>query len=533
MGADSECDPDVAATFRSERPDEAVGRGNLCHLLPRTVDGRSVRQGLGVSGRWRDLTISPTGETHLDGELISDAVDSFGAAVALVRDAARSAGTPLLVRVADEATGEQTAWFEVDGEGTVSAVHAPQEGDDDHPEAFSPVDLLFTAAASPELDDPVGPGYPRVRSSRGRIGRKALVVCALGVALLAGAVWVGAPMMNAAARGLANPTPNASVVPTVPGVVALPGFETESAWSVRGVGTAAAAASRVIAVSGSTVSLRDARSGDVLATAELVAEQVDVVAGFAAGAPALAAVSDVQALVWVGEAVEPVVIDLTGERWLTTRTGALVVVGADWSFELVTAAGAVPVTSPRPEMVVLGVADRTVVWAGAPHQVVFASPNGTLLREVTLAAPDSAATITPKVGWVRAATASTVVVGWTLPDGSALTGVHSAGTGELLAQIAGTGAGFLSADATTWAVDGYVIDLASSTQTALPEGFIAARFLAGDLYGALATGDDALLSAGESAAKAVKAPTVRPFAIADGTLLTLTNGVLASYPETH
>jgi hypothetical protein len=499
-----------------------------------------------------DLTITHHGETILDGEIVQDETDAFSAAIALAQDAAARADTPLLIRVTDETAGGDPSWLEVDASGAIAPVRAPEETCEEEETATS---APWAAQASPSEPGAAGQGLPDVevlmdaRSSeraeeaperavapaprRRRAGRAVVVgaACALGVAVLAGGVWAGVAWVGAPVAGESEPT--VSAAPAASSVVTLPGFGTDPTWSTDRVSAAAAVEDRVIEISGITAALRDTRSGDVLATADLTGETFAALSGSAFGTAAVAAVSDTQALVWIGTAVEPVPIDLTGGRQLTTRTGTLVVVGTDRSFELVTSNGPVPVSAPRPEMIVLGVADGAVVWAGSPHQVVTASPNGTPLREITLQAPEGAATITPKVGWVRAATGESVVVGWTLPNGTAVTGVHSAATGELLAQIPGAGDGFLSPDGAAWVTDGQLVDLPSSASTALPEGFVASQFLGDILYGAVTSGANALLPPDATTPKTVDAATVRAFAIADTTLLTLTQGVLAAFPSSR
>lgn len=478
---------------------------------------------------WSDLTIRASGETVFDGEAIADPVDPFSAAITIAQGTARSVGMPLLVRVTDEGAGGEPTWIQIDEAGAVSTAAAPADMSD----ALSPAPSISGVIPTDVTEAPQPFAPPRtVSSRRTRFGKPIIVgtVCTLGAVLLAGAVWGGWALMNTATAAASRPVQSVSATPSAASVVTLPGFATDAAWSTRDVEAVAAVANRVITASGATLSVRDARSGSVIATADFAGE-LDLTAGYVEGSPALAATSDTQALVWVGEAVDPVAIDLTGGRRLTTRTGTLMVVGTDRSFEVVTATGTAPVTAPRPEMIVLGIVDGTVLWAGAPHQIVSASPNGTALREITLVAPEASASITPKVGWVRAATGASVVVGWTLPDGSTATGVHSTATGELVAEISGAGDGFLSPDATSWMVDGHLVDLASSSVSKLPDGFVASRFLGDGLYGAIATGEDALLPAGESTAKRVGTLSIRPFAITDKTLLTLTAGVLAAFPE--
>lgn len=149
---------------------------------------------------------------------------------------------------------------------------------------------------------------------------------------------------------------------------------------------------------------------------------------------------------------------------------------------------------------------------------------------MSLTPPADGATVTPKRGWIRAASARTTVIGWTLPDGTTTTGVHSAETGELIVSIPGNGDGVLSPDGTLWAVDGYLVTLDGPGASALPDGFLGSRFLGGALYGALEDGKTALLTIGEEAAETVPASSVQPIAVIDGSLLTLTSGRLAVFP---
>ncbi|MGW9159682.1 hypothetical protein [Microbacterium sp. NPDC055665] len=331
------------------------------------------------------------------------------------------------------------------------------------------------------------------------------------------------------AQGAPTAQPRPSVTPTAAATVTLPGYATAPAWSVRGVDAAAVSRQLVLTAQGSTVQWRAAVDGEVVATAEISGSNVRVLSGFVSGVSAAAAVSDTQALVWVDGAKAPLQLSLGGGRTLEVRAGTLFITGPDRTFWMVTSAGEIPVASPRPEAIVLGVAGDAVVWASAPHRVSVASPNGTVVHDAVLAPPAAGAVITPRTGWVRAVTDTTVVVGWTLPSGTQATSVHALQTGEAVAGFTGAGAGVLSPAGDVWVDAGHLLDLTDSTVTPLPDGFVASRFLGSSLYGATANGTDALLVDG-AAEPVPAAATVRPFATSsDGMLLTLTSGELAAF----
>lgn len=479
------------------------------------------------SPSWVEVVVTRDGVTLLDGEVVG-AVDGFALAIKRLAAAAATSGESVLVRSVDHASGAVPMWFYVDAAGELIVTDNP---------AAAPTDLSSSSSASGRVEsnartvtaaaavEEEGAERGVLSSGSRRRGWILGALVAAAVLVAGGVVWGLTATFTVPA-----PKPSAFVTPTTPPAVTLPGFAVEPAWTASRVSGAAVAGSRVISVSGSTVSVRDATSGNVAATADMSSDSLSVLSGTVGGVPALAAVSDAEALVWVGDRVEPLAVDLSGARWLVTRTGAFVVIGTNYAFEVVTAAGTVPVVSPRPEMVVLGVSGDAVIWAGTPNQVIVAATNGTPVREVSLAPPVESSVITPKVGWVRAATAATVVVGWTLPDGSTITGVHSAETGELQAEIPGGGTGILAPGGNLWVVDGHGVDLDTATNLPLPERFTASEFLGGVLYGALPSGTNAILRSGDAAPVEVDAPTARPIGEANGTLLTLTNSLVAAYP---
>lgn len=496
-----------------------------------------------MTASWVEVVVSVDGATMLDGK----PVEGFGTAIERIAAVAAAGGSPVLVRSEDRSTGMDPMWFLVDAAGQLTVTSAPAEApSDETPEIplsapFTPPSAMTEpspeVAAEREMPDELiaNAGVEGVSAAPAgaraslRVSRRSLLIggaCTVGVLALGGAVWGVTALAGSAA---AAPSPVISVAPAEARVVTLPGFADEPVWTASKTSAAAVSENRVISVSGSTVSVRDAATGEPAAVATIAGDRVAAISGRVAGAPAVAAVSESEALVWVGDAIEPLAVDLSGGRRLVQRAGSLFVAGAGYSFDLVTATGTVPVTSPRPEMIVLGAEGDAVIWAGAPRQVIVASTNGTPVREVTLAAPVEGAAITPKVGWVRAATAATVVVGWTTPGGETTTGVHASETGELVAQIPGPGNGVSGPAGEQWVTDGHLIDLTASTTTPLPDGFTASQFLGDQLYGALLSGRNALYRVGDSAPVEIDAPTERPIGVASGVLLTMTNGVLAAY----
>ncbi|MFB8191324.1 hypothetical protein ACFC14_18555 [Microbacterium sp. NPDC055988] len=331
--------------------------------------------------------------------------------------------------------------------------------------------------------------------------------------------------------GAETPTkPSTVVTPTAAPSVVLPGFAVEAAWSASDVDDAAAAGGRVLTVSGDLAVLRDVATGDVLAEADVAGEDVTVVTAHVGESTALAVSSDTQALVWAGDAVVPVVVDLSGGRQLVTRSGAFFVASADFSFAMVTAEGVVPVAPPRPQMIVLGVSGDQVLWAGAPAQVITASTNGAALNEVALAPPSAGAVVTPKRGWLMVANGSLTVIGWTDTDGGEATAAYSTATGEIRRLIPGTGEGLLSPDRSEWVTGGQRVSLENATATVLPEGFIPSEFLGDALYGALSDGSVAILPEAATSPKTVAAPSERPLAVTANVLLTLSDGRLSAHP---
>jgi hypothetical protein len=387
---------------------------------------------------------------------------------------------------------------------------------------------------------PVAPTSPKPLPPRRRLPRPVFVtmiaivtvscVVAVGSVAVAGVGWgIAASDGNASSAT----TPALPAAPRQPVAITLPGFETDPAWSASDVTAAAVLGDRVITLTEGRATAQDVTTGktsdDVV---EVPGGATGLLEGFVGAERAVTAVSATHALIWVeGQDAPPSLLQFSPGRGLVERTGTLFTAGQDFSFALVTIAnGEVPITAPRPSMIVLGAAGDSVIWASAAGEVLVAAANGTTLSTVKLALPDPGAVITPETGWVRAATSTVTVVGWTLPDGQTLTGVHSTTTGQLLHTIPGAGAGLLSPDRDVWVTNGHQVNLVAGTVTPLPAGFVPARYLGADLYGALSTGSNALLSADASEAVAVEASTVTPHAIADGMLLTLTDGRLSAYP---
>jgi len=388
-----------------------------------------------------------------------------------------------------------------------------------------------------EMEASAAPVRPHAVAPAAGLGRgQTVLLVAAGVCaqllVLGGLAFVGVQLFsNLGAMAGERPAAPASAAPTASSTVTLPGYANVPSWSVADVDAAAASGENVLSVDGNTVELRSLKTGEVRDDAEIAGGHVRTVSGFVGGSRAVAAVSDTEALVWVDGADAPLTVSPSGERSLEVRSGNFVIAGPERTFWLLSAGGEISVAAPHAQSIVIGASGDAVIWASAPHQVTVASPNGTAVSDVTLAPPAPDASITPAKGWVRAATASTIVVGWTLADGTTVTGVHSATTGELTASFPGPGDGELSPDGRLWLADGILVNLTAMSADPLPEGFIGsgATFLGTGLYGASVDGGDALLADGADKATSVSSTTVRPFAASAGMLLTLTDGDLSGF----
>lgn len=492
-----------------------------------------------------EIVTDATGVVHVDGveEDIAAAIDRFSAEAALT-------GSPVLFRTSD--AGADPVCFQVDAQGLVALVNEESETESVSPgedpaqsETSVPVEVTTIPAAENGDDEPtvakeqdpfehvfvsrsstdaaVNPPRSRIPfSSRWLLVGGAVTACVIAAVGIWGATTsVGAPS-----------TPKPVAAPTTAAPVTLPGWSGTSAWSVKGVDAAAAFGRHVIGLSGDKVTVWEASSGREVSTVTLAGEEGKVLAGDVDSFAALAAVSNTQALVWVDGQTTPLTIDLTGGRTLQARTGTFFVAGPDRTFWLVTKEGEVPVTAPSPQMIVLGGGPEQIFWATGAGHVITASPNGTILADAALAAPAEGATVTPKTGWLRAAAPNVTVVGWTLPDGQVVTGIHNTATGALLGTVPGPGTGLLQPGRGEWVTDGVRISLVDGTTSPLPAGFVPQTYLGGDLLGAITGGGDAILGAGKSDPTRVTGSTVRPVAVADmpPVMISLTGGRLAAYP---
>lgn len=494
-----------------------------------------------------EIVTDAQGVVRVDG-----AVEDLEVAIAWFKAEAAAHGSPVLVRTTDQSS--PPLLFEVDADGTMTPVdeqlheatvdeipvgvaeeEAPLVDVDEQSELTPPAPTPALEVGHP-LEEAFGPTSPitdPAPARRALLTRRSVLVAVGIVAAIAvgggAAWWVSSAVAEAPA---AQPTPVSSTA--APAVVTLPGRSTKPAWTQAHVDAAAAFGGHVIGLTGNKVTLWDAGTGKPAGQATLTGTGGRVLAGDVDQFAALAAVSDTQALVWVdGEPVPP--IDLTGGRTLETRSGAFFVTGPDRTFWLVTKTGEVPLTAPGAQLIVLsGAADR-ILWATGAGHVVAASPNGTVLADATLVPPAAGAKVTPQAGWLRVTTPTVAVIGWTLPDGQTVTGIHNTTTGALIGTIPGAGKGLLQPNRTEWVTDGTRVSLVDGKTTPLPAGFIPSAYLGGDLLGAMTDGGDALLKAGEATPTPIPASTVRPVATADpktGTtvLVTLTAGQLAVYP---
>lgn len=488
--------------------------------------------------------------TDDQGVVLVDGVkEDLAAALERFAVEASEAGSPVVIRTTDPVS--PPLLFEVDDSGLLTPVEESAADDvvhidehdsdavDGHPSAEMPPAPATLPDETAELGGPLEEAFgdlapaglpEQYRTPRRSAPSRRWVLAGAGVlaavVLCTGAVW----WVTSSASGSApvTPAPTASTTSTAPGVVTLPGWSTKPAWKVDGVDAAATFGSNVIGVTDGKVTVWEAKKGREISTASLAGTGARVLAGDVDKFAALAAVSDAQALVWVDGQTAPQTIDLSGGRALETRTGSFFVTGPDRTFWLVTEAGEVPLTAPGSQLIVLGGGPEQVMWASGAGHVITASPNGTVLTDAALQAPAEGATVTPKTGWLRASTTAVTVVGWTLPDGQTVTGIHDTKTGALLGTIPGSGKGLLQPNRTSWVADGQRVSLVDGKATPLPTGFIPSAFLGGDLLGAMTDGGDALLPAGESAPVPAPASTVRPVA-ADGVLVTLTGRQLAVF----
>lgn len=496
-----------------------------------------------------EIFTDAAGVVRVDGveEDLAAAVDRFAAEAALT-------GAPVVFRTAD--AGAEPVCFQVDAEGLVTMLdEAPATGSastavDPDPvavEAGIPDGPAVAAAGGSEAPAAAGNHSPLDEappdsSSTGTAaapspmrlpgGVRRWLLIGAGVvaagAIAAGTTWW---ITGAAATPPVAPKPVASsTTPAAP--VTLPGWSRTPAWSAKSIDAAAAFGRHVIGLSGQAATVWEAGTGRKVSTATLGGTGCQVLAGDVETDAALAAVSDSQALVWVDGQSTPLMIDLTGGRTLQTRSGTFFVAGADRSFWMVTKTGEVPVTAPAAQLIVLGGSPGQILWATGAGHVIAASPNGTVLTDAALAAPAAGATVTPKTGWLRAAGPNVTVVGWTLPDGQTVTGIHNTSTGALLGTVPGTGSGMLQPGRGEWVTDGVRISLVDGKTTPLPEGFIPQTYLGGALLGAIASGGDALLEAGKSTPTPVTGSTVHPITATDmpPVLISLTGGQLAAFP---
>jgi len=382
-----------------------------------------------------------------------------------------------------------------------------------------------TASAVPATRSPRKPSWALTLWRNAGKPQRALLIGACAFVPVAIAWSIISAGAHAAAPATA-PAPHAAVTPAT---VTLPGWSTSTTWTATKIASAAAAGGRVLGVTGADVTMWDASSGKPVNSQTLDGGEIRVLAGTVDGKPALAAVTSTKAVVWVDDAAAPLEVDLSGNKTLEARTGAFLVTTKDRTFSAVTAAGLVPLTAPASQAIVLGASADTIVWASGAGHVILTSPNGTVVSDVALTPPAVGAKVTPGTGWVRAATATVTVTGWTLPDGTAVTARHNSATGELLGTAPDSTAGLLSPDGSEWTTGTERIALATIAASPLPEGFVPARYLGGTLYGAVRGHGDALLAAGSQAPDPVPASSERILGVAGKTLLTLTDGRLAAY----
>lgn len=388
-----------------------------------------------------------------------------------------------------------------------------------------------------QIFQPSSPDEPPL-SPRRWTSRRGAIAFGTGVAVVVIGVFA-AVAERPAAPGFGT------TVTAAPGVQTLPGWQRSAAWSHRGVKDAAIAADghRLIGLSGSNVTVFDAKTGTAAATQSMPGGAVGVVAAMVDGESALVAYSWSRAVVWIGTATSPITIDLTGGRTLLVRGGELFTHASDGSYAIVTPSGSTPVRSPRARTIPLGRAGDAVLWGSNRGTVLVVAVNGAVLSETTLVAPAPGARIS---GWVfdgssqdlagpaatvSIATADAVMVTWTLPDGSTRIVDHATSTGAALVTAPGqTSQLLVTPDGSAVVTATQRLNITTGDATALPAGFVPTQLLGDVIYGANKSGKLQLITP-DGAVPVQPAPAVDLVgATSANGLITLTSGTLACFP---
>ncbi|MBD8104768.1 hypothetical protein [Plantibacter sp. CFBP 8775] len=278
-----------------------------------------------------------------------------------------------------------------------------------------------------------------------------------------------------------------------------------------------------------TVTIRDAdgvqvTSQEVGATPILLAGRVD-------GSAALLAVAGARLLVWSGDMTVAAVWDIPTDARVSVLGDGVVVSGADGQVFVVTNSGLAPFTTPRVGAAPLAVtSDGALQWASARGEVLTAAAVGTVLRQTAMAQPSAGATVSR---WLSGG--STILLVWTLPDGTATLATHADVDGSLLASTAvdattAEGRLVLSDSRTTAMLGDCRVDLATGLLDVPAEGFSAATALGESFFGSM--GADAAVLDGANVAVAKHAPTFTPLGVTSaGKLLATSLGSLSIFPK--
>lgn len=355
-------------------------------------------------------------------------------------------------------------------------------------------------------------------------GAAAAVLCIAGVSAAALA-WSGQP----------SPTPTPTPTHTAssgPRFVTLPGWATSPVWdAAKVIGPVAFSAdgARIARASGTNVTIAAASTGKVLAESTLDGDPFDGVRAVVVdGTSSFMVQTDAGVRLWVGADLTEVDVPLDAADRLVVRSDVPIVVRSGGAFEILTGAGAIPLTTPRPGLAPLAMTtEGSVTWASARGAVVIAAVNGAIVHDVALAPPAPGATAAK---WLRASD-TVVVVRWAMPDGSTVVGTSLVSDGSLVGQLPAAGdLNEIPTDraGTSALVGTAVLSLATGEVQPLPEGFVPGYFVGDRVYGATATGAPALAAAGEVVP--LDAPTVVPVGLADDqTLITLTRDTLQAF----
>lgn len=305
----------------------------------------------------------------------------------------------------------------------------------------------------------------------------------------------------------------------------LPGYSAKEAWGAAAKRAVVSAdGTRVLAVyptsNGTTATVRDVKDGKTVASSDVAADAIPMVAG-----NTLLVRTGDKVLAWGPGAKEPASAPAPEGSTLLVRagTGFLVDGGAATVF---TDGALVSATAPRAGMVPLGYqsATQTIVWASSTGHLVTGAVTGSVVHDVALAAPAAGATVS---GWI-AATDKFAFLAWTTPAGTILA-VHSLENGSVTAQAPISGTPLVSPSGAMLAAPGAVVTTGSG-QLAAETEFVPAAFLSDeDLYGTTKAGRPAVWHAGK--VSDATAGVWQPLAVTAKGLLASDKSGIALFPR--